>query len=186
MRIISGKLKGRKILPLSELKARPTTDFAKEGLFNILENRTIIEGSTVLDLFSGTGGISLEFISRDAASVTAVEINRTHAEYIKKSAKQLGIDNLTVLQADALKYINACRRKFDIIFADPPYALAALPAIPDAVLSAGLLEDDGIMILEHGKNNDFSGHPNFMEMRKYGSVHFSFFTAYAKEDNQER
>lgn len=177
MRIISGKFKGRRIFPPLNLKARPTTDFAKEGLFNILENRTVIDGANVLDLFSGTGSISIEFISRNASNVTAIEINREHANFIKNCTKKLGIDNMTVLQADALKYITSCRRKFDIIFADPPYAMPELSSIPDAVISAGLLEHDGILILEHGKSNDFSNHKNFLESRKYGNVHFSFFTA---------
>lgn len=175
MRIISGNLKGRRIIPPLSMKARPTTDFAKEGLFNILENRVVIEGANILDLFSGTGSISLEFVSREAASVTAVDISPLQASFIKSCAKRLGISNLTVLQADALKYINACHRSFDIIFADPPYDLPAIPNIPDAVMSGPLLEKDGLFILEHGKTNDFSAHPLLVDSRKYGNVHFSFF-----------
>ncbi len=182
MRIISGKFKGRRIMPPINLKARPTTDFAKEGLFNILENRTVIDGATVLDLFSGTGSISIEFVSRNAASATAVEINFNHVDYIKACIKKLGIENITVMQADAFKYIQSCNRKFDIIFADPPYDLPELADLPDLIIEKKLLEEDGVFILEHGKKNDFSSHPNFMESRKYGSVHFSFFTPYKKEE----
>ena len=175
MRIISGKWKGRRLNPPKNITARPTTDFAKESLFNLLQNRIQIEGSNVLDLFAGTGSISLECASRGALDVIAVELAHTQQNYIISASKQLGADNLTVIRGDVFKFVPACHEKFDLIFADPPYALDKLPTLPDFIFDNGILAENGIFVLEHSKNNNFQEHPRFVEERKYGNVHFSFF-----------
>ncbi len=175
MRIISGTLKGRRLLPPKNITARPTTDFAKESLFNLLQNRMDFEGIDMLDLFAGTGGIGLECVSRGAREVTAVELAHTQQNFIISACKQLGIKNLSVIRGDVFKYINACHIQYDLIFADPPYALEALPTLPDLVFEKELLREDGMFVLEHGKDYDFSSHPHFAEHRNYGSVNFSFF-----------
>lgn len=173
MRIISGKYGGRRLAPPKNITARPTTDFAKESLFNLLNNRLDFEGLDMLDLFAGTGGIGMEFISRGARSVTSVELAHTQQNFIISACKQLGITNLSLVRSDVFKFINACRVQYDFIYADPPYALDKLPLLPDLILP--LLKSDGWFVLEHGKDNDFSTHPHFMETRVYGSVHFTFF-----------
>ena len=127
------------------------------------------------DLFAGTGGIGLEFISRGAREVTAVELAHTQQNFIIQTCRQLGIHNLTVVRSDVFKYLNACHIQFDFIYADPPYALDELPTLPDLVLEKQILKPGGWFVLEHGKDNDFSLHPRHVETRKYGSVHFSFF-----------
>ncbi len=175
MRIISGTFKGRRFQLPDNLQARPTTDFAKESLFNILTNITDIEGSQVLDLFSGTGSIGLEFVSRGASQVTCVEQYLPHVRFIRSVAEKLKINNLLLIKGDAYQFIRKCGRKFDIIFADAPYADEKLPTIPDEIFQAELLNPDGILVVEHSKANDFSSLPHFLEMREYGSVHFSFF-----------
>lgn len=173
MRIISGKYGGRRLAPPKNITARPTTDFAKESLFNLLNNRLDFEGLDMLDLFAGTGGIGMEFISRGARSVTSVELAHTQQNFIISACKQLGITNLSLVRSDVFKFINACRVQYDFIYADPPYALDKLSLLPDLILP--LLKSDGWFVLEHGKDNDFTTHPHFIEMRVYGSVHFSFF-----------
>jgi len=175
MRIISGLWKGRRLNPPKNITARPTTDFAKESLFNLLQNRIQIEGSNVLDLFSGTGSISLECVSRGAADVTAVELAHTQQNFIINTSKQLGARNLTVIRGDAFKFIAACHEKYHLIFADPPYDLDKLPLLPDLIFENELLTEDGLFVLEHSANNDFSAHPHFSEHRKYGNVNFTFF-----------
>lgn len=175
MRIISGTHKGRRIEPPTNLKARPTTDFAKEGLFNILNNITEIEGVDTLDLFSGSGSISYEFASRGAASVTSIEMNRIHANFIKSTATKLGFSNIRQMQADVFAFINSCGAQYDLIFADPPYALKEIPTIPDLILNKGMLKEGGLLVLEHGRDNNFANHPRYVDERCYGSVHFSFF-----------
>lgn len=175
MRIISGKYGGRRLSPPKNITARPTTDFAKESLFNLLQNRMDFEGVDMLDLFAGTGGIGLEFVSRGAREVTAVELAHTQQNFIIQTCRQLGIHNLTVVRGDVFKYLNACHIQFDFIYADPPYALEELPTLPDLVLEKQILKPGGWFVLEHGKDNDFSLHPRHVETRKYGSVHFSFF-----------
>ena len=173
MRIISGKYGGRRLTPPKNITARPTTDFAKESLFNLLNNRLDFEGLDVLDLFAGTGGIGMEFVSRGARSVTSVELAHTQQNFIISACKQLGINNLSLVRSDVFKFINACRVQYDFIYADPPYALDKLPLLPDLILP--LLKSDGLFVLEHGKDNNFSTHPHFVETRIYGSVHFTFF-----------
>lgn len=175
MRIIGGTHKSRRFNPPATLKARPTTDFAKEGLFNVLDNLISFEGIQVLDLFSGTGSISYECASRGATSIYSVELNFQNSMYIKNTAKELGLTAIKVIKSDAFKFISSCGMKFYFIFADPPYALETLATIPDKVFEAGILAEDGLFVLEHGRTNSFSGHPNFQEERNYGNVHFSLF-----------
>ena len=175
MRIISGTYGGRRLMPPKNITARPTTDFAKESLFNLLTNRMDFDGVDMLDMFAGTGGIGLEFVSRGAREVTAVEMAHTQQNFIISTCKQLGITNLRVVRGDVFKYIAACHLQFDFIFADPPYALPALPTLPDLIFNANLLKENGIFVLEHSKSNDFTTHSHFVECRTYGSVNFSFF-----------
>lgn len=162
-------------MPPKNITARPTTDFAKESLFNLLQNRIVFEGADMLDLFAGTGGIGLEFVSRGAREVTAVELAHTQQNFIISVCKQLGISNMHVVRGDAFRFIGTCRLQYDFIYADPPYALPALPTLPDLVFAQELLKDGGLFVLEHSKNNDFHPHPHFLEQRVYGSVNFSFF-----------
>ena len=175
MRIISGKYGGRRLSPPKNITARPTTDFAKESLFNLLNNRMDLDGIDVLDLFAGTGGIGIECISRGAREVTAVEIAHVQQNWIITCCRQLGIRNLSVIRGDVFKFLSACRTKYDLIFADPPYALEALPTLPDVILERDILKENGWLVIEHGKDTDFTSHPRHYETRTYGSVHFSFF-----------
>lgn len=175
MRIISGKYGGRRLSPPKNITARPTTDFAKESLFNLLNNRMDFEGIDMLDLFAGTGGIGIECVSRGAREVTAVEIAHVQQNWIISCCRQLGIRNLSVIRGDVFKFLSACRTKYDLIFADPPYALEQLPTLPDVILGQDILKEDGWLVIEHGKDTDFTTHPRHYETRTYGSVHFSFF-----------
>jgi len=175
MRIISGTYGGRRLSPPKNITARPTTDFAKESLFNLLNNRLDFEGIDVLDLFAGTGGIGIECVSRGAREVTAVEIAHVQQNWIISCCKQLGIRNLSLIRGDVFKFIAACHARYDLIFADPPYALELLPTLPDTILNQQLLKEGGWLVIEHGKDNDFTAHPRHIETRTYGSVHFSFF-----------
>jgi 16S rRNA (guanine966-N2)-methyltransferase len=175
MRIISGKYKGRRLSAPSNITARPTTDFAKEGLFNLLNNRIDFEGIDVLDLFAGTGGIGIEFVSRDCKSVTSIEQNDRHCAFIRKICDELKITNLSLLKTDVFKFIGSCHAQFDVIFADPPYELEKLETIPDLIFSKNLLKFDGLFVLEHSAKYSFELHPNFVDHRHYGSVNFSFF-----------
>lgn len=177
MRIVSGFLKGRRFTPPTQLKARPTTDFAKEGLFNLLSNRMELEDIHVLELFSGSGSIGLEFISRGATSVTGVEISAQHIGYIRKIMAELGVKNYYLQKADVFKYLERASGSYQLIFADPPYQLKELPTLPQIIIEKGLLAPNGIFILEHGREHQFENHPHFIEERKYGNVHFTFFTA---------
>lgn len=175
MRIISGKFRGRHINPPKNISARPTTDFAKESLFNLLQNRMDFEGVSMLDLFAGTGSIGLEFISRGARDVIAVELAHVQQNFIIQICKQLDIHNLQLIRGDAFKYLNNCQLQFDFIYADPPYALRELPKLPTIIFEKNLLKSGGWFVLEHSAANDFSSEPYFIETRKYGSVNFSFF-----------
>lgn len=175
MRIISGKFKGRRIQAPTNITARPTTDFAKEGLFNLLNNSIDFEDIDMLDLFAGTGSISVEFVSRGADSVTSVEMNDRHCNFIRKVCAELKIDNLNLLKTDVFRYIQNCSMKFDLIFADPPYELEKLPALPDLIFTHQLLKPGGMFVLEHSSKHDFSAHPFFVQHRHYGNVNFSFF-----------
>lgn len=175
MRIISGKYKGRRIAAPSNITARPTTDFAKEGLFNLLNNRIDFEGIDVLDLFAGTGSISIEFVSRDCKSVISIEQNDRHCAFIRKVCTELKITNLSLMKTDVFKFIASCHTQFDMIFADPPYELDKIAEIPNLIFGKNLLKADGLFVLEHSSKTDFTNHPNFVDHRNYGNVNFSFF-----------
>lgn len=175
MRIVSGKFRGRHFTPPTNITARPTTDMAKESLFNVLANYIDLDGANVLDLFSGTGSISFECASRGAAFVSGVEMSERHIGFIKKTAATLGIDNLRVFRSDVFRYLDSNNEMFDLIFADPPYQLENIAEIPDKIFAKNRLCEGGIFVLEHGKNNTFDTHPRFVEHRNYGNVHFSFF-----------
>lgn len=176
MRIVSGFLKGRRLSPPANLKARPTTDIAKEGLFNILNNEVDFEQVTVLDMFGGTGSISLEFISRGCTDVTLIEMNQINFNFIRKTRDELNLkDSWEIIKGDSFKFIEKCGRKYDIIFADPPYSHERLKEIPQLVADLGLLAEDGMLILEHPKDFDFSDDDHFFRHRNYGHVNFSFF-----------
>ena len=175
MRIIGGRLKGRAILPPAGYKARPTTDFAREGLFNVLGNEYEFEGLQVLDLFGGTGAIAFEFASRGAGRVYSVEMARENASFIKREAERLGLGNVTMVRSNVFDFLGLCHEKFDIVFADPPYALEGLDTLPDKVFARDILNPECYFILEHPDDYDFSSHPRFVKEKVYGRVHFSFF-----------
>lgn len=175
MRIISGKFKGRAINPPKNLRARPTTDFAKENLFNILTNIVEFDQCDILDLFAGTGSISYEFASRGAKSVTSVEINAVHHNFIRTTAKALGADNIFAVKANVFLYLRSCTKSFDIIFSDAPYDLEGLEQVVSLVLDGDILKQDGIFIFEHSDKYNFENHPLFWQSRSYGSVQFSLF-----------
>jgi 16S rRNA (guanine966-N2)-methyltransferase len=161
--------------PGKDFEARPTTDFAKESLFNILANSYDFEELEVLDLFAGTGSIGLEFASRDSVRIDTVELSHKHSAFIQKTIQELGIKQMNLFKINAFVYLKTCTRKYDIIFADPPYEMDTVETLPDIVLQKGLLKADGIFILEHSKKISFAEHPNLSEHRSYGSVNFSFF-----------
>ncbi len=175
MRIISGKFKARRLDVPKNITARPTTDFAKEGLFNLLNNEIDFEDIDVLDLFAGTGSIGLEFVSRGATSVISVEQNEKHCAFIRKTKKKLEVDNLYLIRQDVFRFLESTSKTFDVIFADPPYDLNNFDTIPNLVLSKNLLKENGFFILEHSGKKNFENHPQFAFHRKYGNVNFSFF-----------
>jgi len=181
MRIITGTYKGRRFDVPHSFKARPTTDFAKENIFNVLQGYLDFEGTTALDLFAGTGSISLEMVSRGCQQVVSVEADRDHANFIRQCMQKLGKeceDSCALIRGDVFRFLKSCHQQFDFIFADPPYALKELPTIPELITPAaggGLLTEGGIFVFEHGKQYDFSQHPRFLEHRAYGSVNFSLF-----------
>jgi 16S rRNA (guanine966-N2)-methyltransferase len=176
MRIISGTFKGRRIQANNKISARPTTDFAKEGLFNLLNNHIDFEGIRMLDLFAGTGSIGIEFISRGCDEVVAVELNEKNGQFIRKVCQELKITNHTLHKADVFRFVTGCHLKFDLIFADPPYDLERLAEMPDLIFHHDLLVKDGLFVLEHSAKQQFENHPCFLFHRKYGNVNFSFFT----------
>ena len=154
---------------------RPTTDLAKESLFNILNNRVDFDGLQVLELFAGTGNITLEFLSRGAAAVVAVELNPKCIDFFKRTAGELKMENLFAVRGDAFAYLASSTKQYDLIFADPPYDLKQFTEVADAVLGSNLLKKGGLFIIEHPKEFDFSANTRFTENRKYGKVNFSFF-----------
>lgn len=175
MRIIRGKYGRRRFTVPTNITARPTTDFARENIFNVIENLTDIEGARCLDLFAGTGAVTFEFLSREAASVTAVEKSPIQARFIEKVARELHDDNLRLLRTDALRFIRDARAPYDIIFADPPYNMEGFGEIPGAVLNSALVKEGTLFIMEHSKAYNFTRLPHFLEHRAYGSVNFSLF-----------
>jgi 16S rRNA (guanine966-N2)-methyltransferase len=177
MRIISGIHKGRVLHPPKSLPVRPTTDFAKESLFNILNNYIDFDGLKVLDLFCGTGNITFEFASRGATDITSVDSNYNCCEFVKKTISAFNMQQVRVVKSDVFSFLNKNLNSYDIIFADPPYDLEPdkFNAIHELVFNKGLLKSEGWLIIEHGERIDFSKHKYFMEHRKYGNVNFSFF-----------
>ncbi len=175
MRIISGKYRGRTITPPRNLRARPTTDFAKENIFNVLGNLVDFEDLDVLDLFSGTGSISYEFASRGVRSVTSVEVNNVHHNFIRQTARELEFDNFYAVRANVFLYLKSCTKQFDLIFSDAPYDLEGSEEVIRMVFERDLLGEDGILVFEHSKDRDFSNHEKFWQLRSYGSVQFSMF-----------
>ncbi|MBQ8674009.1 MAG: 16S rRNA (guanine(966)-N(2))-methyltransferase RsmD [Bacteroides sp.] len=176
MRVISGIYKRRRFDVPRTFKARPTTDFAKENLFNVLSNYIDFEeGIHALDLFAGTGSISIELVSRGCDQVVSVEKDRDHHAFICKVMQEVKTDKCLPIRGDVFKFLRDSRSRFDFIFADPPYELKELESIPDLIFANNLLKEEGLFVLEHGKQNSFEQHPHFVERRVYGSVNFSFF-----------
>jgi len=176
MRIISGKFRKKTIKPPKNFKARPTTDMAKESLFNIIENEYDIENIKVLDLFGGTGSISFEFASRGCKDITCVEMNYNHYNFIKKTSVELDIKNdIHVTKANVFRYLSNCPHQYDFIFADPPYDLEGIETIPELVFTNNLLLPSGTLLVEHSNKTIFIKTPNFIRQKTYGSVNFSFF-----------
>lgn len=189
MRIISGKFKGRRFYPPADnWPTRPTTDFAKEGLFNVLNNHFDFEDIKVLDLFGGTGNHSYEFISRGCTDVTYVDKFNGCVDFVRKTAQALQVESsLRIVRADVFRFIATTREQYDYIFAGPPYPLPNIPEIPELVFSFHLLKPGGWLVLEHNPNHDFRGHPRFAEARHYGKTIFSIFHATSEivEDSTE-
>lgn len=175
MRIIGGNLKGRTILPPSSFKARPTTDFAKEGLFNTLAGMIDFEEVSLLDLFSGTGSISYEFASRGCKDIVSVEMNPLHSGFIKKTVHALGISGMQAVRHNVFDFLGICTKKFDVVFADPPYDISGFGDIPAKILGKDIFKDGGFLVFEHPGSYDFSSDPRFIKTKKYGNVHFTFF-----------
>lgn len=176
MRIIRGKLKSRRFSIPKKFPSRPTTDFAKEGLFNFLENQLYLDELEVLDLCAGTGNISFEFISRDTKKVIAVDRDYNCVKFIRETSKSFGIEeDIEVIKMDILQYLNKTETTFDLIFADPPYDYKSYDKLAEIVFSRNLLNEDGILILEHSKYVDLSSLSNFDKVKPYGNVIFSFF-----------
>ncbi len=177
MRIVGGEFSGRRFSPPTNTPARPTTDVAKEGLFNILENLMDLEGIKTCDIFGGTGSISYELASRGAADLTLIERDLGNIEFIKKTATALGImDRMTIIRGDVFKFMKQCTEQYDFIFAGPPYALQNIDDIPMLVFEKKMLVPGGIFVHEHTPRNDYQKHPNFMRMKNYGTTVFTFFT----------
>lgn len=175
MRIIRGKYGRRRFDVPRNISARPTTDFARENIFNVLENLVDFEHSDALDLFAGTGAISFEFLSRGCPAVTCVEKSATQYKFIRQVRDMLNATNLNMIRGDVFKYISTTDQQFDVVFADPPYDLTNFEQVPQAVLNSTILKPGAIFILEHSKAYNFSSLPHFMQHRAYGSVNFSLF-----------
>lgn len=177
MRVVAGQYKGRRFDIPRTFKARPTTDFAKENIFNVLNGYVDFAGTAALDLFAGTGSISLELLSRGCRPVVSVEADREHAAFIRKCMEKTGTKDNILIRGDVFRFLKSCRSRFGVIFADPPYSLPDIAALPRLILESRLLDTDGILVFEHGQRNDFSDEPCFIERRTYGSVNFSLFRA---------
>lgn len=176
MRIIGGKFKSIRFEPPKNIPTRPTTDFAKEGLFNILNNHFDFGEIKVLDLFGGTGSISYEFYSRGCEDITTVEIFPRCAEFIKKTIQQHNMQGVKVHKMDVFKFMATTNQQYHVIFAGPPYPLPNLSSIPNILFEHCLLANDGWFILEHNPNHNFETHPNFLKSKNYGTTIFSIFT----------
>ena len=182
MRIIGGKYKGRRITPPRNFKARPTTDFAREGLFNILNNRLDFESINVLDLFAGTGSISYEFASRGTPVIHLVEKDSRHIAGIRTIIKEYEFSGIRPVHIDVKAFLKTCSVKYDFVFADPPFDLPWLKDLPDIVTGADIIKEGGFFVLEHPKGISFNEHKSFFEHRNYGGVNFSFFKPVIAED----
>jgi 16S rRNA (guanine966-N2)-methyltransferase len=177
MRIIGGSLRGLRLNPPKNLPVRPTTDLAKEALFNILQNQIEFEDISVLDLFSGTGNISLEFASRGAEQVVSVDRSIQCVHYLKDISRQHGLSSIKVYKDDVFKYLQHETDHFDLVFADPPYDLNRIPDLPKIIFEKNMVLPGGLLIVEHQSMQNLSNHPAFVEQRKYGHSSFSFFRA---------
>jgi len=176
MRIISGIHKGRRINPPPNMPfTRPTTDIAKEGLFNILNNNLDFENVKSLDLFGGTGAISYELASRGVVDLTVVEMDKAMYNFIKSTAAELQIKNLKLIRSEVFKFIETCTEKYDFIFAGPPYALGTIDELPLKIMEKEMLTSSGIFVLEHTPRNDYKKFKGYRSERNYGTTIFSFF-----------
>lgn len=176
MRIIGGTLGGIRLTPPTNLPVRPTTDIAKEALFNILQNQLEFDEISCLDLFCGTGNISLELASRGAIAVDSVDLHAKCVYYVNDMVKKYNLENISTRRADVFKFIKSCKKKYDFIFADPPYDIAQLPQLPQLILNQGMLNDGGILVVEHPSTRKLVDDPRFIETRKYGYSSFSFYS----------
>ena len=177
MRIIAGEYGGRKFNPPSKMPyTRPTTDIAKEGLFNVLQHQLDMEGMKTLDLFGGTGNISYELASRGAEDLTLVEKDNNMFAFIKKTIEQLNIPGIKPVKMDVFKYIQQCTEQYDFIFAGPPYALTTIDELPKLIIEKKLLKPGGIFVLEHTPRNDYKTFEGYKMEKNYGTTIFSFFT----------
>jgi 16S rRNA (guanine966-N2)-methyltransferase len=176
MRVIGGQYRGRKFGVAPGFRGRPTTDFAKEGLFNMLTHRVDLQGANVLDLFSGAGGISLEFASRGADFVTSIERGGPGCKTLKSNFEMVNYTTFHVIRGDAFSFLKNAKGQYDVIFCDPPFDIDQMAKLPQLILSSGLLTPDGLLIMEHGEKTHFEKENGFEESRKYGHVNFSFFT----------
>ncbi|MDR0264773.1 MAG: 16S rRNA (guanine(966)-N(2))-methyltransferase RsmD [Sphingobacterium sp.] len=175
MRIIGGRLGGLRLNPPTNLPVRPTTDIAKEALFNILQNRLDFDGLQCLDLFAGTGNISFELASRDVGHVDAIDLHFKCVQYINDAAEKMKLEQIKARKADVFKFIASCKHTYDFIFADPPYDIPKLPQLPKLIFDQKLLHVDGLLVVEHPSTRQMEDHPNFIETRKYGYSSFSFY-----------
>jgi len=175
MRIIGGRLGGLRLNPPTNLPVRPTTDIAKEALFNILQNRLDFDGLKCLDLFAGTGNISFELASRDVESIDAIDLHFKCVQYISDTAEKMKLEQIKARKADVFKFIASSKNTYDFIFADPPYDIPKLPQLPKLIFEQQLLNDHGLLVVEHPSTRQMEDHPNFIETRKYGYSSFSFY-----------
>jgi 16S rRNA (guanine(966)-N(2))-methyltransferase RsmD len=175
MRIIAGSLKGRTIDVPRNFKGRPTTDFAREGLFNVLNNRVQWQDAEVLDLFAGTGAFSLECFSRGSDKILAVDLQALHVRFMNENFKKFEAHNAHAIKQDVFKWIPTVNEKFNLIFADPPYDVPGLVKLPGLILASGILMPEGVLVVEHGKRTTFTDQPGFLMEKVYSNVTFSFF-----------
>jgi len=176
MRIIGGEHGGRRFYPPANIPARPTTDIAKEGLFNTLQHMIDFENIKTLDIFGGTGSISYELASRGASDLTLIERDRRLVGFIQQTVDSLRMDGFKIIQGDVFKFLNTHQEQYDFIFAGPPYALNEIDMIPDIIFKQNLLDKEGLFILEHTPRNDYQKHPQFLRMKNYGTTIFTFFS----------
>lgn len=175
MRVVSGKYRGKRVFPPKKFPSRPTTDYAKEALFNILENKLDWEACNILDLFAGTGNISAEFLSRGANKVVSIDKHPTCIKHLHVVKKELKDENWFIQRNEVNHYILKCDEKFEVVFADPPFGIKGLEELVNRIFEEDILTEDGILIVEHGRENTFTEHPKFKNVRDYGGVNFSFF-----------